>query len=60
MHKARVVNIEWTPDNNRWNLDKQVFSDLKLKWIFKEQWLEVHPSMMLTEMRHLRKCIEEK
>lgn len=36
MHKARVVNIEWTPDNNRWNLDKQVFSELKLKWIFKE------------------------
>ncbi len=24
------------PDNNRWNLDKQVFSELKLKWIFKE------------------------
>ena len=36
MHKARVVNIEWTPDNNRWNLDKKVFSELKLKWIFKE------------------------
>lgn len=35
MSKGRIINIEWTPDNN-FEFDRNVFSKNKLRWITKE------------------------